>query len=315
MNRTSIKISIIGAGYVGSTTAFTLMLSGLASDIVIVDINKEKAEGEVMDLMHGASFVKPVSITYGEYEDTKNSDIVILTAGANQKDGETRLDMVSRNANILKGIVPNITKYSPECIILVVSNPVDILTYITYKLSGFPKERVIGSGTVLDTSRFKSLLSEHFKVDARNVHSYIMGEHGDSEFAAWSLTSISCLDIDTFCSKTKFPCDDSYKTEIPLKVKNAAYDIIKRKGATYYAIALAIQKICETIIRDEHSVLTVSSLLEGEYGINGIYIGVPCIVGETGVQQVLEANLDESELSKLQESAKILKEIDEKIKL
>lgn len=308
MNK-NIKISIIGAGFVGSASAFALMNSGLASKIVIVDINKDKAEGEAMDLSHGAAFVKPVEIVSGDYKDTCNSDIVVITAGAAQKPGETRLDLVDRNYKILNSIVPQVVKYSPNSILLVVSNPVDILTHLTYKISGFPKERVIGSGTVLDTSRFKYLLSKHFRIDARNVHTYIMGEHGDSEIATWSLTNIAGMDVDEYCSKICNKCDGGTKYKIYDDVKNAAYDVIKKKGATYYAIALAVRRIVEAIIRDENSILTVSTLLNGEYGINDVYLGVPSIVGITGVKKVLEVPLSEDEINNLKNSAKALKKI------
>ena len=249
------KISIIGAGFVGSTTAFALMNSALASEIVIVDINKDKAEGEAMDLAHGESFVRPINITSGEYADTKDSDIVIITAGVGQKPGQTRLDCVSKNLKIFKSIVPEIVRFSPNSILLVVSNPVDILTYITYKLSGFPSNRVIGSGTVLDTSRFKYLLSKHFEVDSRNIHTYIMGEHGDSEIATWSLTSIAGMNVDEFCEVCTEKCGGAMKLNIFKEVKEAAYSIIKKKGATYYAVALAIRRIVEAILINENSIL------------------------------------------------------------
>lgn len=309
MRNTSPKISIVGAGFVGSTTAYALMMSGLASEIVIVDINKEKAEGEAMDLSHGASFVKPVDVKAGGYEDTKNSDIVIITAGIGQKPGETRLDIVHKNLKVFKQIIPEVVKYSPESILLVVSNPVDILTYITYKLSGFPKERVIGSGTVLDTSRLKYLLSKHFEIDARNVHTYIMGEHGDSEIATWSLTNIAGMDVEEYCRHSCSKCDGSLKKQIYDNVKNAAYEVINKKGATYYAVALAINRIIEAIVRNEKSILTVSTLLQGEFDINNIYLGVPCIVGENGVEGVLEVPLNKEELSKLKDSGVTLKEV------
>src|SRR3712207_2198557 len=213
MDNNGVKISIIGAGFVGATAAYAMMMGGIASEMVIVDINKDKAEGEAMDLAHGISFVKPVDIISGTYEDTKDSDIVIITAGAGQKPGETRLDLINKNYNILKGIVPEVAKYSPNSILLVVSNPVDILTYATYKLSGFPKERVIGSGTVLDTSRFRYLLGEHFGIDTRNVHTYILGEHGDSEIAAWSLTNVAGVPVEEYCATICKGCPGNFKKD------------------------------------------------------------------------------------------------------
>ncbi|NLZ48174.1 MAG: L-lactate dehydrogenase [Clostridiales bacterium] len=309
MRTGSAKITIIGAGFVGSTTAFAIMNSGLASEIVIVDINKEKAEGEAMDLSHGVSFVSPVNIIAGDYSQSANSDIVIITAGANQKPGETRIDLVDRNIKVFKGIIPEVVKYSPNAILLVVSNPVDILTYITYKLSGFPKERVIGSGTVLDTSRLRYMLSKHFDVDARNIHTYIMGEHGDSEIATWSLTNIAGMNVDEYCSQICHSCDGSFKHQIHEEVKNAAYNVIDRKGATYYAVALAIRRIVEAILGDENSILTVSTLLEGQFGVDGLFLGVPAIVGKDGVKKILEVPLNQEELSNFQKSANSLKEI------
>ncbi|NLM36256.1 MAG: L-lactate dehydrogenase [Clostridiales bacterium] len=309
MRTGSSKITIIGAGFVGSTTAFAIMNSGLASEIVIVDINKEKAEGEAMDLSHGASFVSPVSIIAGDYKDSANSDIVIITAGANQKPGETRIDLVDKNIKVFKGIIPEVVKYSPNAILLVVSNPVDILSYITYKLSGFPKERVIGSGTVLDTSRLKYLLSKHFNVDARNIHTYIMGEHGDSEIATWSLTNIAGMNVDQYCRKICDGCDGSFKYKIHEEVKNAAYNVIDRKGATYYAVALAIRRIVEAILGDENSILTVSTLLEGQFGVDGLFLGVPAIVGKDGVKKILEVPLNQEELTNFQKSANSLKDV------
>ncbi len=306
--RSKTKISIIGAGFVGSSSAFALMIGGYATEIVVVDINKDKAEGEAMDLAHGASFVKPLEIKAGDYKDTVNSDIVIITAGAAQKPGESRLDLIGKNYKIMGSIVPEVVKYSPNSILLVVSNPVDILTYIVYKLSGFPKERVIGSGTVLDTSRFKYMLGEHFNIDTRNIHTYIMGEHGDSEIATWSITSLAGMNVDDYCKLYCNKCNGIEELHIEDDVKSSAYEIIKKKGATYYAIALAITRIVEAILGDEHSILTVSSLLGGEYGIKDIYLGVPSVVCSSGVKNIIEVPLSPSELAALNLSATKLKE-------
>ncbi|KXA08360.1 L-lactate dehydrogenase [Clostridium perfringens] len=301
------KISIIGAGFVGSTTAFALMQDGLASEIVIVDINKDKAHAEAMDLAQGAAFVKSVDIKSGDYADTKDSDIVIITAGVGPKPGETRLDIINKNLKIFQSIVPEVVKYSPNSILLVVSNPVDILTYITYKLSGFPKERVIGSGTVLDTSRLKYMLSEHFDIDARNVHTYIIGEHGDSEITAWSLTNIAGANVEEYCKTVCANCDGSFKKQLPEKVKNAAYEIINSKGYTNYAVALAITRIVEAILRDENAILTVSSLFEGQYGIDNVYLAMPTIVDRSGARQILDVPISNEEKENLIKSAEILK--------
>jgi L-lactate dehydrogenase len=315
MEKKGTKISIIGAGFVGSTTAYALMMEGLASEIVIVDINKDKALAESMDLSHGASFVKPVEVKAGDYSDTSDSDIVIITAGVGPKPGETRLDIINKNLSVFKSIVPEVVKHSPNSILLVVSNPVDVLTYITYKLSGFPASRVIGSGTVLDTSRFRYMLGKHFEIDARNIHTYIMGEHGDSEIAAWSITSIAGMSVDQYCSKVCRDCEGEFKYNIAEDVKNAAYEILNKKGYTNYAVALAIRRIVEAILRDEDAILTVSSLLTGEYGIEGIYMGIPTVVGASGSKKKLEVPLDDRELKKLKSSASVLKEYLDKAKI
>lgn len=303
------KISIIGAGYVGSTTAYALMMGGYASEIVIVDINKEKAEGEAMDLSHGVSFTKPVEIKAGDYSDTKDSDIVIITAGIGPKPGETRLDIIQKNLKVFRTIVPEIVKYSPNSILLVVSNPVDILTYITYKLSGFPKERIIGSGTVLDTSRFRYILGTHLEIDPRNIHAYIIGEHGDSEIAAWSLTNIAGMSVDEYCKLVCKNYDGNYKIDIPNQVKNAGYEVLNRKGYTNYAVALAVKRIVEAIAGNENAILTVSTLFQGEYGIDGVYMGIPTIINNEGAKKILEIPLEKTEADKLKQSSELLKNI------
>ncbi len=303
------KISIIGAGFVGSTSAFAIIDAGLASDIVLVDVNRDKAEAEAMDLSHGAAFVKTVSIIAGTIEDTKDSDLIIITAGIGQKPGETRLDILNKNIPIFKDIVPKLAQYSPDAILLVVSNPVDILTYITYKYSGFPSNRVIGSGTVLDTSRFKSILSKHFKVDARNIHAYIIGEHGDSEIATWSLTKIAGMSIDEYCDTIDKICDIDFKNKVHEDVKNAAYEIINRKGYTNYAVALAVRRISEALLDDEQSILTVSGYFTGEEGINDVYMAIPCVVGRQGIERIIPVPLSSGEQEQLLESAKMLKTI------
>lgn len=310
MKLKNVKISIIGAGFVGATTTYALMLGGLCEELVLVDVNKDKAIGEAMDISHGAAFVKPVKVMSGDYEDTKGSDIVVITAGAAQKPGETRLDLVNKNIGIYRQIIPEIVKYSPDSILLVVSNPVDILAYVAYKLSGFPRERVIGSGTVLDTSRFRTLLAEYLDVDARSIHGYIIGEHGDSEIAAWSLTNIAGVNLKEYVSITeKGKGDLSFMEYIPLSVKNAAYEMINTKGYTNYAVALAVRRICEAITGDEKAILTVSSLLDGEYGLKDLYIGIPSIVGKEGVKKVIEVPLKEKEREDFIASAETMKKI------
>ncbi len=305
------KISIIGAGAVGSTTAYTLMLSGLVSEIVLIDINKDKAEGDALDMNHGISFVSPVKIIAGDYTDIKGSDMVIITAGANQEPGEKRTDLLKRNAKIFESIIENVLKYChDDTILMIVTNPVDILTYITYKISGYSKKHVIGSGTVLDTARLKYLLGEYTNVDVRNVHTYIIGEHGDSEVATWSTTSVAGMEIDEFCNYSGV-CDSipMQKAEFHKIVKNSAYEIIQKKGATYYAIALAVKRIVECIIGNEKSILTVSSLLEGEYGISDMCLSVPTIVSGEGVETLLEVNFNDEEITALRKSADTLKKL------
>ena len=302
------KISIIGAGAVGATTAFSLLQKGLVSELVINDINNDKAMGEVLDLMHGSSLLKPVNISVGSIEDTKNSDIVIITAGAAQKPGETRLDLIEKNYKIFSSFVPKLAELNPNAIFLVVANPVDVLTEITYKLSGLPANRVIGSGTVLDTARLKSLLGKYVGIDGRNIHSYVIGEHGDSELVTWSSTRVSNLPIKDYCQQVNLEWDEMIEEIIERDVKNAAYEVINKKGATYYAIAVAVTRICEAIARNEKSILTVSARLEGQYGLDGVYVGVPSIISNKGIDKILEIELKDQEKEKLEHSAKVLKE-------
>lgn len=308
MIETRRKVSIIGAGFVGATTAFALMNSGVATEICLFDINMDKAMGEVMDLVHGTSFVKPVNIYAGNIEETKESDIVIITAGAAQKEGETRLDLIAKNYNIFKGFIPQIAGASPNAILLVVSNPCDVLAYITYKLSGFPSERVIASGTVLDTSRLKYVIGKYLNVNNNNVHAYVLGEHGDSEVVSWSTASIAGESFDEYAKKFNLEWDKDVKAVIESDVKNAAYEIISRKNATYFAVALAVNRIVEAILRDENTILTVSCLMQGEYGIDDVYLAVPTILNSTGIVRIVNPVInDEEELKRLQESAKVLK--------
>ena len=306
------KISIIGAGFVGSTTAYTIMQAGLASEIVLIDINKDKAEGDVMDMNHGISFVSPVRISTGGYELIKNSSVIIITAGVNQKPGESRIDLLKRNTAVFKNIFDEILKYcNSQTIILVVTNPVDILTYISIKISGLNKKNVFGSGTVLDTARLKYLIGEHTNIDVRDIHTYIIGEHGDTEVAAWSLTSIAGISINKYCAICK-RCENDKKickNDYEMMTKNAAYDIINKKGATYYAIALSVRRIAECITGNENSILTVSSFLDGEYGINDICLSVPTIVNSKGIESIIESPFSGEEIKALRHSADALKEL------
>lgn len=302
------KCAIIGCGFVGSSIAFNLMNSGMFSEMVLIDVCKEKAEGEAMDLNHGISFTGPMKIYSGDYSDLSDCYIVIITAGANQKPDETRLDLVSKNIAIYKKIIPQIVEVNKECILLIVSNPVDILTYAAIKISGFDSSRVIGSGTVLDTARLKYLLGNHFGVDNRSVHAFIIGEHGDSELAVWSSANVSGIDLDDFCEICG-KCQDNTFRKLFEEVRDSAYSVIEKKGATYYAIAMAVRRIVKAIIRDENSIMPVSCMPRGHYGVDDVCIGIPAIVGAGGIKEILDIRLDESENKQLAESVTKLKSV------
>ncbi|TCL69319.1 L-lactate dehydrogenase [Hydrogenispora ethanolica] len=309
------KVVIIGAGMVGSTYAYSLMINGVVSEIAIIDPNQERLEGEIMDLNHGISFVRPVSVYAGSYQDCSDADLIVICAGANQKPGETRIDLLSRNAAIFRSIIDQIKAVGTDALLLIASNPVDIMTYITCKLSDFPRERVIGSGTVLDSARFRFLISRNCHVDPSNVHAYIIGEHGDTEVPVWSLANIAGLRFGDYCPVCSRPCAKPFsKEEIFNEVKNAAYQIIKGKGATYYAIGLALVEITESILRDEYSVLTVSSLLDGEYGLKDVCLSLPCVVSRAGIEQKIQLELAPEEEAGLKHSAAVLQEIQRQIR-
>ncbi|MFX1567556.1 MAG: L-lactate dehydrogenase [Promethearchaeota archaeon] len=306
------KISIIGCGNVGTRFAYALVIRGIAREIVMVDINQLRLEGEVMDLSHTAPYTNPVDIIAGNYEDIEESDIVVITAGKNQEPGETRLDLVKSNVNIFKQIIPKIQKYAPEAIYLIVSNPVDILSYVTYKLSGKPKNEVLGSGTTLDTARFRYLLGKHCQVNASNVHGYILGEHGDSEFAVWSSAMIGGTLIKEYTKMCNIEeIQDSQKIFMKIfeEVKESAYKIIERKGETSYGIGLALARISKAIVNDENTILPVSTLIEDFYGINDLYLSLPCIINKSGVQGTLNIELDEEEIKNFKFSANSIKTI------
>lgn len=310
------KVCIIGTGNVGSTFAFALMVNGAAREIVLIDRNEKRAQGECMDLNHGLSFARPAKIYSSGYEGCKDADIVVITAGAKQKPGQTRVDLVQENAEIFKDIIPKITKYAQNSILLVVSNPVDILTYVTLKISGFPSNKVIGSGTVLDTSRFRFLISENCNIDPRNVHAYIIGEHGDTELPVWSHANIGGMVLAKYCPICNEKCN--YKKELGKifdEVKNAAYKIIEAKGATYYAIALALTKIVEAILRDENSILPISALINDYYGVNDVCLSIPSLINRNGVERILRLELSAEEQEQFKHSANTLKEIIKNIRL
>ena len=303
------KAAVIGCVFVGSATAFTLMQSRLFSELVLLDVNMEKADGEAKDIAHGIPFAGQMKIYAGTYDDAADAAIIIITAGANQKPGETRLDLVQKNTAIYQSIIPEIVKRDFGGILLIVSNPVDILTYVALKLSGLPEKRVLGSGTVLDTARLKYALGEHLGVDSRSVHSFIIGEHGDSEIAAWSSTNVSGIPLNEFCEMRGHFNHDAAMDAIAEKVKNSAYEIISKKQATYYGIAMSVKRICECIVRNERSILPVSAMMHGEYGIEDITLSMPAIVGIGGVETHVPIALSEEEAEKLVESAKKLKEV------
>ena len=303
------KAAMIGCGFVGSASAFALMQSGLFSELVLIDANHDKAEGEAMDIAHGLPFAGQMKIYAGDYDDIVDAAVIIVTAGAAQKPGETRLDLVNKNVNIFKSIIPEIAKRNYKGILLIVANPVDILTYTAVKLSGLPENRVIGSGTVLDTARLKYALGEHLEVDSRSVHSFIIGEHGDSEIVAWSSTNVSGIPVNDFCELRGHFNHEEAMHRIADDVKNSAYDIIEKKGATYYGIAMSVKRICECIMSDEKSILPISSMMHGEYGISDICLSMPTVVGREGVETRVPIQLNEQEESALSASAEQLSKV------
>ena len=309
LNCTNVrKVVMIGCGFVGAACSFAIMQSGLFSEMVLIDADKSKAEGEALDISHGVPFAKPIKIYAGDYDDIKDASLIIVTAGANQKPGETRLDLVKKNISIFKSIIPEIKKRDFNGVLLIVANPVDILTTVAQKLSGLPDNKVIGSGTVLDTARLKYELGNHLNVDSRSVHAFIIGEHGDSEIAAWSSANVSGIPLNKFCEMRGHFNHDEAMRRIAENVKNSAYEIIEKKKATYYGVAMAVKRICEAIVRDEKSILPISSLMKGDFGIEGISLSMPAIVGKDGDECLVPIQLNEEEISKLQQSAQTLKD-------
>ena len=303
------KVAVIGCGFVGASIAFALMQKGLFSEMVLIDANHAKAEGEAMDLSHGLPYTASMDIYAGDYKDVADCGLIIITAGANQKQGETRLDLIEKNVGILKSIVPQITATAFEGILMIVANPVDVLTYAAWKLSGYPKQRVIGSGTVLDTARLKYLLGERLHVDSRSVHAFIIGEHGDSELAVWSSANVSGIDLPAYFRLQGIGDAQQALQEIYEGVRDSAYQIIARKGATYYGIAMAVGRIAECIVLDQESVLPVSVVLEGQYGLDGLCLSIPSIVGKNGLEKILEIPLSLEEEAALHTSAAQLKSV------
>lgn len=306
LNRVN-RVALIGTGFVGSSYAFALLNQVITEELVLIDLNKDKAEGDAMDLNHGLPFAPSTTkIWFGGYGDCRNADLVVLTAGANQKPGETRLDLVEKNTKIFKSIVGEIMANGFDGIFLVATNPVDILTYAVWKFSGLPKERVIGSGTILDTARFRYLLGDYFAVDPRNVHGYIIGEHGDTELPVWSQADIAGTTISDW-SKNKPDFNEEDLAQIFLNVRDAAYQIIEKKGATYYGIAMGLVRVTKAILGNENSVLTVSTYLDGEYDQKDIFIGVPAVVNRNGIREIVELDLSDEEKEKFSHSVQTLK--------
>lgn len=303
------KVVVVGAGAVGATYCYALAQSGLADEIVLTDMNNDLLQGQVLDLVHGQPFFPTVDIRAGNSEDYKDAKLVVITAGAAQKPGETRLQLLKKNSEIVGSIAADIAAQKCEGVMLIVSNPVDVLTYVALKRSGWDRSRVIGSGTVLDSARFRHLLGEHCGVDVHNVHAYMLGEHGDSEFAAWSMTHVAGISIDEYCPSCGKCADWENKRKIlEQQVRDSAYHIINYKGSTHYAVGLALVKITEAILRGQSSVLTVSVLLDGEFGLNNVCLSVPCIVSDGGVNKIIKSPLAKLEIEALKHSADILRQ-------
>ncbi len=301
------RVAIVGVGNVGATFAFALVMSGLAAEIVLVDANERRAEGEAMDLLHAVPFAKPVRIWAGSYADCAGAAVTVVTAGAAQRPGETRLDLVRRNDAILGDIVPAVARENPDGVLLIASNPVDVMTYRAIARARLPPERVLGSGTILDTARFRALLAAHVGVDPRSIHAFVIGEHGDSEVALWSGANIAGMSVDEFCDTHGIAFTDADRDAITERVCRAAYEIIERKGATYYAIGGGLLRLVEAILRDQRTVLSVSSRISDFYGIDDVCLSLPTIVGGNGVETVLRVGLSSSEAAALRRSADVLR--------
>lgn len=305
-NKKVNRVVLVGTGAVGCSYAYSMINQGVAEELVLIDVNEAKSEGEAMDLNHGIPFApSPIKVWSGSYQDCEHADLVVITAGLAQKPGETRLELVEKNTRIFKQIVKNIMASGFDGIFLVATNPVDILTYVTWKESGLPKERVIGSGTVLDSARLRFALGQYFNMDTRNVHAYIIGEHGDTELPVWSRASVGVERLE------ELPAEKLNKEsleEIFVNVRDAAYHIIERKGATYYGIGMSLVRITKAILNNENCILTVSSYLDGQYGQNDVFIGVPAVINRGGIREILEIDLNEKEKEQFSHSVKVLKE-------
>ncbi|MBR5446938.1 MAG: L-lactate dehydrogenase [Clostridia bacterium] len=313
------KITVIGTGSVGSTIAYTLTINGLASEIVMIDINGEKALGEALDIRQGTPFCNPCTIYAGSYADAAGSDIVVITSGVARKPGQTRLDLAQTNVNILKSITPEITKYAPDATYVIVSNPVDVLTYVFTKISGIPEERVIGSGTILDTARLRSRLAEYYKVSQHNVHAYVLGEHGESQFVPWSIANISNVPVknfrDSLLTKEDMIYPDFEEDVVEDYVRKSGASVIQRKGATFYAVSMSVCHICKCLLSGIDTTLTVSNMLHGEYGIEDVCLSLLNIVGKNGAHSKVMLPLNDEEIAELRHSADCLKAIIKEIQI
>jgi len=313
--RRPCKGALIGAGQVGMACAYSLLIQNSFDEMVLVDVDRVKLEGEVMDLVHGLSFVEPAIVKAGAIADCQGADIVIITAGARQKTGESRLELLGRNVTIFKGLISELVQYCPDAIYLVVSNPVDVMTYVTWKLSGLPCNAIIGSGTALDTARFRYLLAQDLQLDPRSIHAYIIGEHGDSEVPIWGSLNVAGTPLQALDPEIGTVSDPQQWYRIFEQVKNAAYEIIQRKGATSYAIGLAVTQIVQAILRDQNRVLTVSCLTSGMYGIEDVYLSLPAVVNRYGVNRIVRLSLSPEEERQLKHSAQLLRQAIEELEL
>lgn len=307
------KIAIIGTGSVGATAAYALVASDLAQEILLLDINRSRVEGEALDLGDSTAFTTPKKVFVGNYEDCHNAEIVVFTAGANQRPGESRLALVERNYEVLRDVLGRLETHWRGGIFIIVSNPVDVLTYAAAKTTGLNRSGVLGSGTILDSARFRHALSVHTGVDARSIHAYVIGEHGDSAVPLWSRATVAGIHLDDFCRQKRIPSPE--KEAITAFIRHAAYRIIERKGATYYAVGLAVRRICEAILKDQNSVLTVSGMLEGQYGYADTAFSLPTVVGKNGRGPAIELPLDLEEKAALKHSAALLKVARERLGL
>ena len=303
-----VKVAIIGTGRVGASCAYALQLRGLASEIVLINAERQRAEGEAMDINHGSLFTKPVRVWAGDYRECREADIVVVTAGTSQRPGETRLDLLKNNARVLERVLSPALRYLEDAIIVVAANPVDVLTYLAWQMTGLPSHQVIGSGTILDTARFRFLLGQHFQIDTHSIHAYIIGEHGDSQVPIWSLANIAGMRLDEFSHLNGRALSAAERLKIEENTRRAAYEIIRRKGATYYAIAAGLVRIVEAIVRDENCVLTVSGITNGIHGLSEVALSMPSVINRQGIAGTLNLPLSEEEATGLQNSARVLHE-------